>query len=536
LAYREVALLEVEEVVRLWLRGRSIRLIVRRTGVARNTVRSYLVAARAIGLTEEAGEDSLSEEALAKLARRLRRRPPRQRGESWAKCEQQRKLIEDKLKQGLRLTKIRKLLRRLGCSVPYATLHRFAVSELDFGRSATTIPVADCEPGEELQVDTGWMGYLEPDEQGRRRRFRAFIFTAVRSRHRFVYPCLRETTEVAIEACEAAWEFYGGIFRVLIPDNTKAIVQTYDPLRPILNPAFLEYGHKRGFEVDPTRRRSPRDKGRVERAVRHVRDDCFAGERIVDIAGARRLAENWCLQDYGMRRHTRTQRMPLEHFETEEKSALQPAPTRRYDIPQRSEPKVGRDQHVQVLQALYSVPKEFEGKRLVGRKLVARADRSTVRLYADGILVRTHPRKPPGGRSTDRADFAPEKFAYASRDAGFLLAQAKQHGDTIGRLAELLLAGPLPWTRMRQVYALLGLCKRYGDERVERTCVIALEAEMHDVRRLERMLQNATPAQTPIRQAPLPSSQVLPFARYLRPSKWYQLSPPPERTDNREEP
>jgi hypothetical protein len=44
------------------------------------------------------------------------------------------------------------------------------------------------------------------------------------SRHRFVWPCFRETTETAILACEAAWEFFGGVFEVLIPDNTMAIV------------------------------------------------------------------------------------------------------------------------------------------------------------------------------------------------------------------------------------------------------------------------------------------------------------------------
>jgi hypothetical protein len=63
--------------------------------------------------------------------------------------------------------------------VPYATLHRFAVAELGFGRTAATVPIADCAPGQELQVDTGWTGYLEPDALGKRRRFRAWIFTAV---------------------------------------------------------------------------------------------------------------------------------------------------------------------------------------------------------------------------------------------------------------------------------------------------------------------------------------------------------------------
>jgi hypothetical protein len=80
-----------------------------------------------------------------------------------------------------------------------------------------TVPVADGEPGQELQLDTGWMTYLEADEHGRRRRFKAFIFTPNVSRYRFVYPVGRERTEDAIEACEAAWEFYGRVFHVLRP-------------------------------------------------------------------------------------------------------------------------------------------------------------------------------------------------------------------------------------------------------------------------------------------------------------------------------
>jgi transposase len=78
------------------------------------------------------------------------------------------------------------------------------------------------------------------------------------SRHRFVYPSLRETTLDAIEACEAARAFFGGVFGVLIPDNTKAIVQKPDLLDPVFTPAFLEYSQARGFVIDPTRVRSPK--------------------------------------------------------------------------------------------------------------------------------------------------------------------------------------------------------------------------------------------------------------------------------------
>ena len=224
MAYREVTMIEIKEVLRLWLRKRPKKAIARTLGLARNTVRGYIKAAEQCGVRQKDGEAALTEERVGEVLLQLKQRTPRERGESWDLCEKHREFIQKKLKAGLRLTKTRKLLARSGVNIPYPALHRFAVSELDFGRGAPTILVADCEPGQEVQVDTGWMGYLQPDEGGKRRRFKAWIFTAVRSRHRFVYPTFRERTEEAIEACEAAWAFFGGIFVVMIPDNTKAIV------------------------------------------------------------------------------------------------------------------------------------------------------------------------------------------------------------------------------------------------------------------------------------------------------------------------
>jgi hypothetical protein len=129
------------------------------------------------------------------------------------------------------------------------------------------------------------------------------------------------------------------------------------------------------------------------------------------IEDARSCARAWCLAEYGMRRHTRTQRLPLEHFEAEEKPRLLPAPSEPYDPPLWCTPKVGRDQLAAVDKALYSLPAGFRGK-----KLDARADRHLVRFYDHWRLVKTHPRQPPGGRSIDRSDFPAEKTAYAMRD------------------------------------------------------------------------------------------------------------------------
>jgi len=513
MAYREVTMLEVKEVLRLWLGGAPKKRIAAQLGLNVKTVRRYVGAARAGGLARESGPEALDDGLIAAVVSRVQPSLGRPHGEGWAECVAQRAVIEPHLRGGVRLSKIRKLLRRQGVDVSYATLRRFAVAELGFGRSTPTIPVADCGPGEEVQVDTGWMTHLVADPAtGRRRRFRAWIFTAVLSRHRFVYPVLPETTATAIEACEAAWAFFHGVFRVLIPDNTKAIVQRADPLEPRLTPAFLEYAQARGFVIDPTRVRRPRDKARVERAVPSVRDDCFGGEVVRDLEHARAHARHWCLEDYGRRRHSRTLQRPREHFETVEQPALRPAPTAPYDLPLWGEPKVARDQHAQVARALYSLPTQY-----VGRTLRARADRTTVRFYDGAVCVKVHPRMPPGGRAFDRANFPAEKTVYALRDVASLARWAEQHGAAVGQFARALLAGDLPWTRMRQVYALLGLARRYGDARVNAACETALAAEMLSVRRLTRLLELAAPPPAP------PSARVLPLARYLRPATHYAL-------------
>jgi len=532
MAFREVSMLEVKEVLRRWLAGEFKKAISRATGVSRNTVRSYIKAAQDRGLKVASGPSSLTDEQLTAVMIKLRTPSGEPaHGEAWARCEQQRVFVEGKLAEGVMLTKVGRLLKRQGVEVPYATLHRFAVKELGFGNQAPTIPVSDCEPGAEVQLDTGWMTLLEPDLFGKRRRFRAWIFTSVYSRHRFVYPCFEETTKTAIEACEAAWAFFGGVFAVVIPDNTKVIVNKPDPLQPLLNETFLEYSQKRGFTVDPARSGSPKDKARVERSVPTVREDCFRGERLATMDDCRRRAPLWCLEEYGMRRHRTTQRLPREAFEADEKPKLLPAPTEEYDVPLYSDPKVGPDQHASVAKALYSMAFEYRRKTLR-----ARADRTTVRFYFKGQLVETHERKPPGGRSTKAHHFPPEKLAYAQRDSAFLVRQAEAQGTHVGLFAKALLDNPQPWARMRQCFALLGLCRRFTPARVEETCALALAAEMHDYYRLERMVKHGikpTPSPAPA------ATNVVPLARYLRPARQYALplasreqAAPPKENNN----
>ena len=506
MGFREVSVGEVREVLRAWLEGIGLRKVGERAGVDRKTARRYVEAAEAAGLTRDAGREAITDELIGLVVEAVRPARPHGHGAAWESLlgheEQIRAWVAGAEYDGVKheplsIVKIEELLARQGVRVPYRTLHRFAVERCGFraGRG-TTVRVADGEPGVECQLDFAQLGLLPDPETQRRRRVHVLIFTAVLSRHMFVWLTYSQTQASVIAGCEAAWGFFGGVFRVLIPDNLTPVVTKADALTPRLSPGWLDYAQHVGFGTDPTRISSPQDKPRVERAVQYVRGNFWAGESFLDLADAQARAEAWCAQRAGMRIHGTTARRPAEMFAELEASCLLPVPA-PYDMPIFTRVKVHRDYHVEVAKALYSVPEAF-----IGRHLDARADNELVKLYSTGAgggrLVKTHPRQPPGGRSTDRADLPEHKAGYAMRDLTRLIAACAAHGPNIGIYAERLLDEPLPWTRMRSVYRLQGLVKRYGPEPVETACGRSLDLDVVSVSKIAAMLERATENQHPM--------------------------------------
>lgn len=517
MAFREVRVFEVREVLRLWLRGEGFRAVERLSGVDRKTVRRYVAAAVEAGLDRAGSEDQLTDGFLAVVVEKVRPHRLDGHGEAWRLLEQHAGQIKVWLEvEDLTVVKVRELLGRQGVVVPARTLERFAAGLCGPRRGrGSTVRVADGEPGDELQVDFGRMGLVFDSETGRRRVCHALVFTACFSRHCFVWLSFSQTTAAVIDGFEAAWRFFGGVFRVVIPDNLSAVVDRANPTDPRLNQAFVEYAQDRGFLVDAARVRHPQDKPRVERTVPYVRRSFFAGETFIDLSDAQRRAEQWCSTTAGMRVHGTTACRPVEHFTLEEAPRLLPAPESRYDLPIYATAKVHRDHHIEVAKALYSVP-----GGLIGQRVDVRADRQLVKVFHRGVLVKAHPRQPPGHRSTDPGDLPADKSVYAMRDLDRLLSMAAAHGPAIGAYAAVLLDNPLPWTKMRQVYALLGLVKKWGPERVDAACARAADAEAFNVGLIGRMLERGAetaPPETIRQQSLLPG-------RFARPPSDFATS------------
>lgn len=522
MAYRELGMIELREVVRRWQAGDGFRAIARGTRIDRKTVARYVQAAGAIGLVRGGAPPSdeqiaavrqhlMGELAPALSAEMQALAPHREQIRAWLTADQ------------LRLTKIYRRLREQHVDVSYSTLYRFARAQCDFGRPALTVRVADPPPGEAAEVDFGRLGrWLDP-ETGRRRTVSGLLVTLCFSRYAFLWVSLRQDLAAVLDGLEAAWAFFGGVVKRLVEDNLKPVVTRADRYTPAIDRVFLEYAQYRGFVVDPAVVRHATGKPKVERGIPYVREDFFRGEPFRDLADMQARAVVWARDLAGTRVHGTTRQVPRVVFETLEQPLLLPLAPEPFDRPTWARATVHPDHHIQFCHALYSV-----STRYLRHRVQVRGDARLVRIYERGALIKVHPRQPPGGRSTDYTDYPAERAPYAMRAPDACVRAAEQVGPAVGQFVSVLLSGIFPWARLRQAQKLLRLAERYGAARVNAACARALAFELLDVRRVERILHAA------LERAPGPSAGgavvALP-ARFARPPQSFAHHPIEEDTD-----
>lgn len=506
MAYREVSRMEYEEVVRRWQAGESQRAIARALGLARNTVAASLRAASAEPATDG---------AATVLPRRQPGPAMEQPGPAVARLAPYEARVARWLREEhLKLTRIQELLGQQGVAVKDTTLRRFVRQAGLWKAPRSTVRMAETAPGEVAELDVGTLGTLVDPTTGKRRTVWALVIVLAASRYSFVWPLVQQTLDETIAGLEAAWRFFGGVTQRLVLDTVPAAVAGTDPLAPRPTRGFLEDSQARGFLVDPARVARPRDKPKVERHIHDVRERFWKGGTFTDLADVRAQAARRCREVAGQRVHGTTRQVPRVVFEDRERATLLAWDGVPYDVPLWRELVVHPDHHVSFQDGLSSAPSTACPP---GTRLEVRGDRSLVKLYRRGELVKVHPRQGQGGRATDPDDSPRERTAYALRAPDRLIRQAEGLGPNSGTVAARLLDGPVPWATRRQGQKLMRLADRYTAERPDAACARALGFDLLDVRRLERILtlaleQEGGPA-TPVEER----VRTLPAGRFARP-------------------
>jgi hypothetical protein len=122
MAFREVSVVQVKELLRRWLAGEGERPVATAVGVARTTARGYIAAAVEVGLDRSGGVEQLTDELIGQVCERVRPHRPDGHGPSWRALLAEEALIKQWVKEDLTVVKMGVLLRRKGLEVPHRTL------------------------------------------------------------------------------------------------------------------------------------------------------------------------------------------------------------------------------------------------------------------------------------------------------------------------------------------------------------------------------------------------------------------------------
>jgi transposase len=285
-----------------------------------------------------------------------------------------------------------------------------------------------CLPGEQAQVDWGHFGHLAI---GRARRpLMAFVMVLSHARQIFLrfFPDARMAS--FLRGHVAAFTAWNGVPRVVLYDNLKSVVldRRGDAIR--FHPTLLGFaGHYR-YEPRPVAVARGNEKGRVERAIRYVRDGFFAGRSFTDLDDLNAQAESWCNGSAADRRCPDEPDRTVREVFAEEAARLLPLPDNPAPLLEHVTVTVGKTPYVRFDLNDYSVP-----HNRVRRTLSVLADPHEVRIVDGTEVLACHRRSyDKGARIEDTAyvqALVEQKRAARQHRALDRLAQAVPAGQAL---------------------------------------------------------------------------------------------------------
>jgi transposase len=509
----QLAMDKVQAIKSLEAAGLSERQIARTLSVSRKAVRRYLGRNRSKDTKAPTGK------APTGSAGAKDTKAPTGSGDSASDlesssavgsrslCRAYRDAILEKLEAGLTAQRIFQDLRdEQGFTGKYHSVRRYVrrLSE----RSELAFRRIEVEPGYEMQVDYG-TGARCQDQEGKWRRTHVFRLVLSHSRKGYSEAVWRLTTESFIRSLENAFWALGGVPKVVVFDNAKAVVSQADWYDPELNPKIVEFCRHYNFTLLPTRPRTPRHKGKVERGVGYAQCNALRGRTFASLAAQNEHLQHWERTIADTRIHGTTKKHVGQLFETVERAALGPLPKERFPFYEEGKRRVSRDGHVEVKRSFYSAPPEY-----LGCEVWVRFNSHVVRIFNQRFEeIAMHCRKEPGKFSTLGEHLASEKISGVERGAAYLLGKVELLGPHSLRWAQATLVDR-GVQGLRCIQGLLGLARKHEARAIEAACDQAWRSRSFRYRTLRELLKRKSAAQQQVLEFIEEHPVIRPIAEY----------------------
>ncbi|MQL53755.1 IS21 family transposase [Desulfofundulus thermobenzoicus] len=479
---RRLSMRKIKEILRLkWELNLGIRQIARSCNLSHSTVSEYLARAQAAGITWPIPVD-LDDTALEKLlfpgnnsARRFSPEPDY----NWIHQELKKKgvtlqLLWTEYKQqhpeGYQYSRFCELYHiwRKTIDPPLRLVHK---------------------AGEKMFVDyAGLVMYITNTATGEKNP--AYIYVAVLGASNYTYAeaTLTQDLYAWISAHCRAFEFFGGVTEIVVPDNTKTAVLKPCRYEPDLNPTYHEMATHYGTVIIPARAAHPRDKAKVETGVQVVERQVLAPLRhrtffsLVELNQAIQIG----VQELNQRPFQKLAGTRYQLFVTLDKPALKPLPGQRYEFALWKKVRVNIDYHVEVEANYYSAPYQ-----LIHKEVDVRITANTVELLHKGQRVAVHRRRFGKGEYSTDPLHRPEKHQkYLEWTPERIVTWAKTTGPDTARMVEVILSSrPHPEQGYRSCLGVMRLGEKYSPELLEAACRRALASGAYAYRHVKSILE-----------------------------------------------
>ena len=343
--------------------------------------------------------------------------------------------------------------------------------------------------GDKLFVD--YAGHTVPIVDGGSGEIKtAQIFVAVlgASNYTFCEATWSQSLPDWLSSHARAFEFIGGVPKLVVPDNLKSGVTKACRYDPDVNLSYAQLAAHYGTAIMPARPYKPQDKSKAEVGVQIIERWILARLRHQTFFSLSEL--NHCIQallvEVNNKPFKQLKGTRQQWFTSIDRPALMPLPKHAYQYTDIKTAKVNVDYHIQYDQHLYSVP-----HHLVGERLELHAKERLIELYFQGKCVTSHVRSYRPGTTTVAEHMPVRHEKHHQWSAGRLMNWAKDIGDEV-----------LIWVKTQlhqrqheqQAYrvclGLLNLSKSYPPERINRACAIANQRQLYRLKQIKSILQS----------------------------------------------
>lgn len=330
------------------------------------------------------------------------------------------------------------------------------------------------KPGELMEVD--WAGQtagIVDTDTGEIIPAYIFVSALPYSGYAYAEAFLSQNQEAWIAAHVNAYAYFGGVARILVPDNLKTGVIKHNKSELVLNRSYHELAEHYGTAILPARVRTPKDKATVEGTVGIVSSYILAAIRNQKFFTLRELnaAIKERLHAFNHKPFQKKDGSRATWF-AEERVTLLSLPRSPFELAEWKIATVAFNYHIGVDEQYYSVPYEY-----IKRKVDVRLTRNIVEVFFEGTRicshVRLHGRR--GQYGTQETHMPPNHKEYTQWNSERFRKWAAKIGQNTAAAVESILTGyKVEQQGYRACMALLKLAEQYTPERLEAACAKAL--------------------------------------------------------------